>query len=325
MNIKGLGAASFELGPGFHLRRATADEIIEIKKTLNTLPVSDIAGSLFSFPNLWERPWPHGNQLPATPLPAAEWRYFVIASPSPCQPLLWQLCEILDLVPTELEVGFMRTYHPSPPLPPEAAKIISDLARRFPNLVGGALTFEPDRLFQFIRQSHQTERLFVEIGREQAEQIAHIRSLTQQNDAKLIDFNGYISQLSALKGLPRDSPLRFLGYFALLEALLTHAPVPTDPYDSITRQIKKKLTLLERRLLYPIDYSGFSAEKHERIWAKMYDYRSKVAHGGKPNFTNEHKLLKSHECALNLVRETAKAVITQALREPQLILDLREC
>jgi hypothetical protein len=181
-------------------------------------------------------------------------------------------------------------------------------------------------MFQFIQQPSQTERLFVEIGREQAEQVAHIYDLTQQNDAKLIDFNGYISQLSALKGLPRDSPLRFRGYFALLEALLTHAPVPADPYDSITRQIKKKLTLLEHRLLYPIDYSGFSAEKHERIWAKMYDYRSKVAHGGEPNFTNEHnKPLKSHQCALNLVRETAKAVITQALREPQLILDLREC
>jgi hypothetical protein len=239
--------------------------------------------------------------------------------------LLLQLCRILNLAPTELEVGFMRIYHPSPALPPEAAKVVSDLAGRFPNLVGGMLTFQPDRLFQFVRQSHQTERLFVEIGHEQAEQIAHIHNLTQQNEAKLIDFDGYIGQLSALKELPRDSPLRFLGYFALLESLLTHAPVPTDPYDSITRQIKKKLTLLEHRLLYPIDFGEFGTEKHERIWAKMYDYRSKVAHGGKPNFTNEHKLLKSHQCALNLVRETAKAVITQALREPQLILDLQEC
>jgi len=110
-----------------------------------------------------------------------------------------------------------------------------------------------------------------------------------------------------------------------LEALLTHAPVPTDPYDSITRQIKKKLTLLNHLLLYPIDYSDFGAAALEKIWAKMYDYRSTVAHGGKPNFANEHKLLKSHQCALNLVQETAKAVITQALREPQLILDLREC
>ena len=69
MNVKGLGAASFELAPGFHLRRATADEITDIKKTLNTLPVSNIAGSPFPVPNLWERPWPRGSNCQRPPYP----------------------------------------------------------------------------------------------------------------------------------------------------------------------------------------------------------------------------------------------------------------
>ncbi len=48
-----------------------------------------------------------------------------------------------------------------------------------------------------------------------------------------------------LKALPHFSPLRFLGYFAMLESLLTHAPNPSDPYDSITRQVQKRRALLE--------------------------------------------------------------------------------
>jgi hypothetical protein len=57
----------------------------------------------------------------------------------------------------------------------------------------------------------------------------------------------------------------------------------------------------------------------------MYACRSKVAHGGVPDFTKDLQLLKSYDHALALVKETTKSVIVQALREPQLLADLREC
>jgi hypothetical protein len=202
---------------------------------------------------------------------------------------------------------------------------MSDALKLFPNLVGGVLSYDPSDVFQLLKQPPQTEELFIEIGPEKAEQIARVIDLAKHSDAGLFNLKRCLNELAALKQLHPDSPLRLLGYFALLESLLTHAPKPTDPYDSITRQIKKKLNLLNHRLESPIDYSEFDTAPPEKIWATMYSYRSAVAHGGKPNFDNDHKLLKNSSCALHLVKETAKAVINQALREPQLILDLQEC
>jgi len=57
----------------------------------------------------------------------------------------------------------------------------------------------------------------------------------------------------------------------------------------------------------------------------MYAYRSSVAHGGQADFTKDLKVLKSHTQALKLIKNTTKAVIKQALQEPQLLGDLKEC
>jgi hypothetical protein len=57
----------------------------------------------------------------------------------------------------------------------------------------------------------------------------------------------------------------------------------------------------------------------------MYEYRSLVAHGGTPNFAGKLALLKNHDMALTLIKDTVKAVMRQTLAEPQLLVDLREC
>ena len=132
-----------------------------------------------------------------------------------------------------------------------------------------------------------------------------------------------MTQLGQLKGLHHNSPLRFLGYFAVLESLLTHAPKPSDPYDSITRQVKKKLALLDHRFSKRKHYVPLGKAPIDTIWAKMYHYRSLVAHGGDPEFAGDLSLLKSQGTALALIKETVKAVIRHALSEPQLLIDLR--
>ncbi len=58
----------------------------------------------------------------------------------------------------------------------------------------------------------------------------------------------------------------------------------------------------------------------------MYHYRSLLAHGGVPNFQErELRILRNHDNALKLLKDTVKATIRQALIEPQLLVDLREC
>ena len=122
-----------------------------------------------------------------------------------------------------------------------------------------------------------------------------------------------------------DSPLLFLGYFAILESLLTHQPKPADTIDSITRQVKRKIILLDNRWQPRIDYSPFPKSAPERIWSVMYSYRSCLAHGGDPDFKKELHLLVDGNSALRLLRQTVKAVLRPTLVEPQLILDLRNC
>jgi hypothetical protein len=57
----------------------------------------------------------------------------------------------------------------------------------------------------------------------------------------------------------------------------------------------------------------------------MYRYRSLLALGGAPTFNGELKMLRSHGHALELAKQTVKAVIRQALIKLQLLSDLKDC
>lgn len=50
-----------------------------------------------------------------------------------------------------------------------------------------------------------------------------------------------------------------------------------------------------------------------------------LAHGAEPLLTGELHVLGNHDRALRLIKETVKSTIRQALEEPQLLVDLREC
>jgi hypothetical protein len=141
----------------------------------------------------------------------------------------------------------------------------------------------------------------------------------------LLSLERLTRQLMDLDALPSASPLLFLGYFAILESVLTHQPKKTDTIDSITRQVKHKVILLDNRWQPRIDYSAFSTEKPEKIWSAMYAYRSCLAHGGEPDFRKDLCVLRDHSMALKLLKQTVRNTIRYALAEPQLIFDLRDC
>src|SRR5262245_53073493 len=217
------------------------------------------------------------------------------------------LQDAFDLAPLELEIAF--TVH------------FIDAGRG----IEPCLFRDVGRVFHVLEAAGQNLSFFRDVSASDIEAIQDIYSQLQNHDRRLVDFKRLVAQLGQLKGLPHSSPLRFLGYFALLEALLTHQPQPSDPYDSITRQVKKKLALLNHRWSPSLDYSPFGGVKTDTIWSRMYDYRSLVAHGGTPNFAGKLALLKNHDAALTLIKDTVKAVMRQTLAEPQLLVDLREC
>jgi hypothetical protein len=295
-NLKALrGGGAVLLATGHVLRRARDKEIETIKKHLKEL----LTGPQFFMADAWERRLFQGTGIQEL-LPESEWRYYVIAFHGN-NSTIDRIREASEIAPVELEILFTTVNG------------------------GRGVVWHADHVFQAVQEAQHNDDFFVDFSAGDAAQVKRVRLLLESTAGEVMNINWFISQLSALKGFPRRSTLRFLGYFAVLESLLTHPPRPTDPYDSITRQVKKKLTLLDHRWSRRIDYSPFGDTPAETVWGKMYAYRSAVAHGGTPDFNSLLSVLRNHATALRLLQETAKAVVRYALEEPLLVLDLRDC
>lgn len=97
------------------------------------------------------------------------------------------------------------------------------------------------------------------------------------------NLTGAMYRMMALDRLIDREPLKALGYFAIIESLLTHAPARGDPQDSITRQLKRNLTLIETQL-EPLGLAiGFDEHfncKLDKVVGCLYSFRSSLAHGG---------------------------------------------
>ena len=223
MNVGALtDAESYTLTPGHELRRARHEEIAFVKTILKQRGFTD-----HEF-GLWEQRLPRSANALAgileALLPEHEWRYFVIAF-NELDATTAALEGMFDLSHLELEVGFTVLSGSSAP---------------------GVISFRA-RLFHVLENARNDNSFFLNVAASDIEEMRSTHALLHREDPRLDNIRGLVRQLTALKGLPHDSTLRFLGYFAILESLLTHAPKPSDPYDSITRQVKKKLALLDNR------------------------------------------------------------------------------
>ena len=135
-----------------------------------------------------------------------------------------------------------------------------------------------------------------------------------------------LQQFRELHAIPPSSPLRFLGYVAILESLVTHQPDPKDHYDSLTRQVTQKMLLLGRRCQLTLPFDRFGPDcKPETLWKKLYAHRSAVAHGVPIDFNGKFQMLGNASQALAFIRDSTVAVMRHALGEPELVSDLRAC
>jgi len=306
VNVASLEADSFTLASGQVLRRAQEDEIAVIKATIDRFN-----GGLHSFVGFspWEGKLPFIAGRRIESLPEPEWRYFVIAFEGSHETLI-DIQQASDLSSTELEIGFAVLF-------------------TFPGSTGG-FVFHPGRLFQALEDCNQAAyglnlQALIHVSEAVAQDIATLCVKLRSADRRLIDVKALASRIGDLKLLPSRSPLRFLGYFAILESVLSHPPKLSDPYDFIMRQVKTKIAFLNNRFDRKLDYSRFSGAPAETIWTKMYTYRNLLAQGTMPTFDGELAILASDAQALGLLKRTLKAILRQALIEPQLLLDLKDC
>ena len=239
VNVASLEVESFTLAPGQVLRRAQVDEIEVIKSTIDRFN-----GGLHSFVGhtLWEGKMPFLAGKHIEILPESDWRYFVIAIEGTHETLT-DIQHASDLAPIELEIGFAVLF-------------------TFPNSPGG-FVFHPGRFFQALEDCNQAAyalnlQSLIHVTEAVAQDIATLCAKLRAADRRLIDVKALAARIGDLKLLPSRSPLIFLGYFAILESLLSHAPKTSDPYDLVIRQVKTKMALLNNRFDRKIDYSRFS-------------------------------------------------------------------
>lgn len=146
--------------------------------------------------------------------------------------------------------------------------------------------------------------------------------------------NHAIDNFNSLKVISSGSDLLIVGYFSIIESLITHPPRLAESLDSINHQLRNKMILLCKRFGRTTDLEEFfpatkaenvSATKEETVWKKLYHYRSNIAHGTKPDFKKELSILKDKGTVIKFLRETVKNLIVYALEEPQFINDLKKC
>ena len=137
---------------------------------------------------------------------------------------------------------------------------------------------------------------------------------------------------NSLDNVPNYSIIKILGYFSVIEGLLSHAPNGSDRMDSIQKQLIRNITLLNNRLKNTgdqISFEIFGNTKIDTILKKLYAFRSSIAHGAslKKSLSDLNNLLDKKKDEYlwihDFLRDMTKKLLLAAIREPQLITDLK--
>lgn len=142
-----------------------------------------------------------------------------------------------------------------------------------------------------------------------------------------------IYMFTTLDNLPDSSKFKLLGYFSVIEGLLSHPPQNSDRMDSIQRQLVRNIQLLNNRLKKidrEIVFSDFGEAKPEKVLAKFYACRSAVSHGNNVDSSLDdiNKIRKGSSKTDILwvhdwLRAMTKKLILAAIIEPELVSDLK--
>jgi hypothetical protein len=176
------------------------------------------------------------------------------------------------------------------------------------------------------------------LGEPQEINAAHVTDIVNLraffDEAKFSSIIRTIKLFTSMGNIGEHDELKILGYFAVLESLLSHAPKSNESADSITRQLKRNLLLLDNRLrLHGSDFGfdSFTSSKPETVIGKLYSIRSSIAHGNDPkdvvcwfseNAGSRNGVTWMNHISLYLFTIVQKT-LQCALREPQLITDLK--
>jgi hypothetical protein len=200
----------------------------------------------------------------------------------------------------------------------------SDLFSLFEKLGKTGRVFQQYSYSNFIAENTpRSDFEFKEISQNDINEIQEIYNLLEQfNKVEYTYIDKALLDYYQLRIIPSRSPFYILGMFSILEALLVHK----SNVVSITHQIKTKLNLLNNRFEDPINFSEFFGNvKYEKVIGKLYEYRSDIAHGDFSDFNGDLNVLVDFDHVSKVIHKILKTTLKQALKEPQLLKDLKNC
>lgn len=174
--------------------------------------------------------------------------------------------------------------------------------------------------------ANESRKKYEEVHNEELHKLKRYYSLLANDEAKYEKAEFVLDLYSSSSNLWIDAGLLTLSLFSIIESIITHKPRLTETLDSITHQIKNKLNLLSKRFDHSVSHAEyFGTIGYPKLWGKLYELRSDIAHGQKYEFERSYEVLKSLENVNKFLDKVAKELIKLSIEESELIADLREC
>lgn len=302
-----------DLGHGITLRKATIEEISKPDVDFSFKSWSERRGTS-NFLNQRMPQDKDGKSLQGSPLSNPEdWRHAVIEC-SDENIFFWNVNLAFSLSDADLRMGFISFESGA-----HSAPYVEFTMLNIRNSLGA----------MFVDHELPSNNSLREIK----DNISHVLSNVQEGFPS--EIREMLALYSSLDKLPDSSFLKILGYFSVVEGLLSHCPEPSDRVDSIQRQLIRNINLLNNRLNRigkDIDFSKFGDTNPDKILKKLYAYRSAIAHGGnlKKPISDIQKLrtgkveeYDTHLWIHDWLRGMTKKLLLAAVIEPDLVMDLK--
>lgn len=299
----------FEVIPGLHLRKPTAEELERLRSLVDDCCKSDM-GWVAPYEVRWVKKDTKELSYTLEYLEnPKDWKYWVLAEETGGTKA-HEFSKIAQIVNPVIDLGIrLITFKDNEPTTYGHAQISHHIGERH----WGLTSHLDGPIIDTIQESG----------------LCQIRTLYDQLNAITEKHSFILNSLNTFSEvcmLSRHANLRIVGIFSVIESLITHAPRLVETLDSISHQISGKMILLNRRFEDTIPRpEAFGDVSDQKLWKRLYAYRSKVAHGQIPKFSGALSPLKDRPTVHNYLFEECQALLRYSIMEPQLVADLREC
>jgi hypothetical protein len=290
----------FEIVPNHWLRKAEKKEIEEIKGVITTQNALQNPAILYEFEHIESRKDSGGYNM----LPPENWRYYVISFDKDNSQLR-KIEYAFNLAKNDISLGYIF----------------------FTGMVG-AVGYDLSLISNFYADRYMLVNQTKIIGEDEIKEINNYYNLIVGLDIERYkNVSRAIEEFHRTKCITNRSAFKIFSYFAIIECLLTHSPLPSDITDSTTRQITGKMCLLSKRFQRDVHYKSFfpKIDELEKVWRKLYSFRSNIAHGENTDFKKEFLVLNSRDNIRLFLMENIKLLLLYTLKDPEFVADLQKC